>query len=572
MIAEESAKLDIKPHTMDSTTDKAMSATQALRGGDYRAAEALAQRVLAQSKLESFTFHPFDRFINELSEGNDPRFLAGLDAWISHKPKSALAYLIRARYYADTAWLVRGSDFSLAVPAEHMQRFDELLHRAEADTRKALALDPKIPYGHFMLLRISGGEDDFKQMETAFRGAIARFPGYYELYRIRLHYLQPKWGGSVEDMYQFVGQYAGSAPGSSPLKLLYLQLTANLLNAGWVECRNLAHERLTACIDAYMTRSVTAAATEGVSRALAVYKHADAAQFSVALWPILGDMIGTPGNSTTVNTILQLAGDAMGSENQLIHEPGHNNYVLDDIAARVWAKLGYPDNVEQKFHEALADAGHMSFANEEDRETAIAAIYDDMARNARDSAQYAKMIAYYDAANAVAGVNHGGTSVLKCFGYFKLQHFQEAVEECTRQIDAQRDVADALYNRARSYEGLKDYTAALADFTAIAANGSSNYIRDGAVIEMDHINALLGKYSDELAIFDKYPFVFDGKLQSSGDLAVAYNNRCFANMKLGKLDQALADCTMSLKYGRLPDALQKQQQLQRQLSARAGAG
>ena len=123
-------------------------------------------------------------------------------------------------------------------------------------------------------------------------------------------------------------------------------------------------------------------------------------------------------------------------------------------------------------------------------------------------------------------------------------------------------MADALYNRARSYEGLEDYTAALADFTPIAAHGSNNYIRDGAVIEMDHINALLGRYSEELAIFDEYPLVFNSRLQASDDLAVAYNNRCFANMKLGKLDQALADCTMSLKYGRLPDALQKQDNIE----------
>jgi hypothetical protein len=48
---------------------------------------------------------------------------------------------------------------------------------------------------------------------------------------------------------------------------------------------------------------------------------------------------------------------------------------------------------------------------------------------------------------------------------------------------------------------------------------------------------------------------------------IAYNNRCFAYMKLGELNKALDDCTMSLKYGRLPDALQKQQELQKLLSA-----
>lgn len=102
----------------------------------------------------------------------------------------------------------------------------------------------------------------------------------------------------------------------------------------------------------------------------------------------------------------------------------------------------------------------------------------------------------------------------------------------------------------------------------IAEDGSENYIRDGAVIEMEHINALLGKYAVELEIFKKYPFVFDASLQPPEDLAIAYNNRCFAYMKLGELNKALEDCTMSLRYGRLPDALQKQQELQRLMSAR----
>jgi tetratricopeptide (TPR) repeat protein len=567
LVAEETAKLSVKPHTIVLTTDKAMSAADALRRGDYRAAELLAKNVLAESKLQSFSFHPFNAFISTLSQGDDPKFLEGLNAWISHSPESALPYLIRAKYYTDTAWLIRGPDFSDAVPGQHMQAFQEFLHRAEDDARRSIALDPKIPWSYFLRLQISGGRDDSQQLDQVFQDAIGHFPDYYELYRIRLHYLEPKWGGSVDAMRQFVNQYAGSAPQSSPLKLLYLQLTANLLNAAWVECRSLKHELLTACIDGYMNHYVTGGLADGVAKGLSVYKHTDPIQFSSALWPILDGMVGTQGDSTSINTVLQLAADAMGSDNQLIHEPGHNNYVLDDITARIWSKLDNPVNVDQKFKEALDDVERMSFASEDDKDTALAAIYEHMAWVARNTSEYAKVIAYHDAANAVAGVNHGGSQYLKCFAYYKLHHFQEAVEECTQLMDTQRDVSAARYNRARSYEGLKKYDAALADFAPIAEDGSDNYIRDGAVIEMGHINALLGKYAVELEILKKYPFVFDASLQPPEDLAVAYNNRCFVYMKLGELNKALEDCTMSLRYGRLPDALQKQQELQKLLSA-----
>jgi tetratricopeptide (TPR) repeat protein len=567
LVAEETAKLDVKAHTIVLTTDKALSATEALRRGDYQSAEIIAKNVLAQSKLDSFSFHPFNTFISNLSEGGDPQLLEGLNEWISHSPQSALPYLIRAKYFVDTAWLVRGADFDAAVPEKHKQAFHESLDRAEADVRRSIALDSGIPWSYFLLLQISGSRESPQQMDEVFRDSVARFPTYYELYRIRLHYLQPKWGGSPEDMHQFVNRYAGSAPATSPLRLLYLQLTANLLDAASVACGNLKHEMLTACIDRYMDQYVTAGMADSVAKAFSIYKHTDPIQFSTALWPILGDMINTPGDSTVISTVLQLAGDAMESDNQLIHESGHNNYVLDDITARVWSKLDNPVNVEQKFREALADVERMSFPNEDDKDAALGVIYENMTWFARNTSQYAKVIADYGAANAVAGVNRGGTRGWKCNAYYKLHHFQEAVDECTHQIDRRRDVTGARYDRAQSYERLGNYGAALADYALIAEDGSNNYLRDGAVIQMDHINALLGKYAVELQIFDKYPFVFDASLQAPDDLAIAYNNRCFAYMKLGELHKALDDCTTSLRYGRIPDALQKQQELQKLLSA-----
>ena len=567
LVAEEAAKLDVKPHTIVLTTDKALSATEALRRGDYQSADVIAKNVLAQSKLGSFSFHPFNTFISTLSEGGDPQLLEGLNAWISHSPQSALPHLIRAKYFTDTAWLVRGADFDEAVPKKHKQAFQEFMDRAEADARRSIALDPAIPWSYFLLLQISGSRENSPQIDQVFRDSVARFPTYYELYRIRLHYLQPKWGGSAEDMHQFVNLYAGTAPASSPLRLLYLQLTANLLDAASIECRNFKHEMLTACIDRYMNQYVTAGLADGVAKAFSVYKHTDPIEFSTALWPILGDMITTPGDSTVISTVLQLAGDAMGSDNQLIHKPGHNNYVLDDITARIWSNLDNPVNVEQKFREALADVERMSFPNEDEKDAALGVIYENMTRFARNTSQYAKVIADYEAANAVAGVNRGGTRGWKCNAYYKLHHFKEAVDECTQQIDRRRDVTGARYDRAQSYERLGNYVAALADYALIAEDGSNNYLRDGAVIEMDHINALLGKYAVELQIFDKYPFVFDPSLQAPDDLAIVYNNRCFAYMKLGELHKALDDCTMSLRYGRIPDALQKQQELQKLLSA-----
>jgi hypothetical protein len=82
---------------------------------------------------------------------------------------------------------------------------------------------------------------------------------------------------------------------------------------------------------------------------------------------------------------------------------------------------------------------------------------------------------------------------------------------------------------------------------------------------MGHIDALRGNYAEELAVLGKYSYLFDASRQSSDNLAISYNNRCFAYMKLGRLQEALDDCNASLKYGRLPDALGKQQMLVKML-------
>jgi tetratricopeptide (TPR) repeat protein len=418
-------------------------------------------------------------------------------------------------------------------------------------------------------LQLAGGRESEHESARFFNLGVARYPASYELYRVRLHFLQPKWGGSIGAMYKFVADNAARAPPSSPLKLLYLQLSANLLNAAWISCDHLQHERLTECMDFQMNHNVTGALTDGVTEALNLYKHMDPVQFSNALWPILNDMLSTPGDSTATSTVLQLAADAMGSDNQLIHEPGHNNYVLDNITARVWSKLGNADNVNQKFMEALSDVQRMSFRDEEDKDVALAAIYDDMASVAMSTRQNVKAIAYHDAANAVAGLNHGGPQYDKCGAYFALHHFQAAVDECTQLMDTHRGGVRARLYRAWAYEALKNYEAALSDYGPIADDASESEIRAGAVIDIEHIAALRGQYTNELAIFQKYPFVFDANVQTPANLAIVYNNRCFAYMKTGELRKALDDCTTSLKYGRLPDALQKRQQLQKLLSAGA---
>ena len=68
-----------------------------------------------------------------------------------------------------------------------------------------------------------------------------------------------------------------------------------------------------------------------------------------------------------------------------------------------------------------------------------------------------------------------------------------------------------------------------------------------------------------LDILNRDTFVYDVNRTAASDVAAAYNNRCYAYMQLGKLEQALSDCTASLRYGNIPDTYRKQQELIKRL-------
>jgi hypothetical protein len=69
-----------------------------------------------------------------------------------------------------------------------------------------------------------------------------------------------------------------------------------------------------------------------------------------------------------------------------------------------------------------------------------------------------------------------------------------------------------------------------------------------------------------LDVLNKYEFLYDPSRTERSQVAVAYNNRCYAYMQLGVLKKALDDCTHSLQFGSIPDAFRKQQELVKRLS------
>ena len=129
-------------------------------------------------------------------------------------------------------------------------------------------------------------------------------------------------------------------------------------------------------------------------------------------------------------------------------------------------------------------------------------------------------------------------------------------------IDRTGDL-QARYWRGMTYLSLNKTDDGLQDFTVVA--NSEDDRRTQAAIQMSVIYDNIQEFQRSLDVLNKYTFLYDTNTQSKDNITVSYNNRCYAYMQLGDLRKAIDDCTASLKFGSIPDAYHKQQELIKRL-------
>ena len=556
-IEAETQQLIGAPRTITLTSEKARNVSAALMAGDYDTAQKIVDEVYGASQMRYGHFVPFNQLISRLPlKIKDNAFLGQLNGWVDKYPNSEIAYVIRALYFLDTAAAYRGTKFIERTSDDDIRKFTVYSQRSHDDLAHALQINADDPIAYYYLVAGLSNNGDSPALDEAFKTIIAKFPDYYGVYETRLKSLEPKWGGSVQQMYDFTETYAGAAADTSPVKLLYAQLYAALLNTAAIACDSAeGKEEKKKCIEGQMAQLVTPKLETEVHDALNLYSKNDPYLFSTQLGYILSDLVWTPGGEVYSGAVLQLAGNAMGSSNELVHDSSiHNNYILDQRTGDLWSEEQNYESAERKYQEALTDIQWMKFPSEEDKDQAIGSIYDSLAKLYTSTSQFPKAIAYAKAARAVGNE----TSMLACNGFYRLKNYADAVRECTARYEEAADMK-ALYYRAKSYAATGDDDDALKD-DMILADMPGPFQADGVIDG----GVVFGNRNDLRGMADymnAHPFIFDEQTQSKSTLSLAYNNRCYAEMHLGELQKALDDCTISLKYGSLPDAYQKQQEL-----------
>lgn len=126
-----------------------------------------------------------------------------LDEWCQQSP-SQVPWIVRGYFHISTGWAIRGGDWASTVTPLAMSQFKEQLVLARSDFEKAYTLNPNDPNSSTGLLIIARALSlPTEEMEAFFQRGISVSPGLADLYRQKLEYLTPKWGGTVEGMMKF---------------------------------------------------------------------------------------------------------------------------------------------------------------------------------------------------------------------------------------------------------------------------------------------------------------------------------------------------------------------------------
>jgi hypothetical protein len=569
-------KIVQRPAGMVMPSDQASEARAAIGRGDFSTAGSIMGKVVAKSQLRFDGDFPLDVFMDHVARG-DSDFAAQLDQWVGKDSGSALPYLVRARYLYHLAWSVRGTG-EHPLPA-HLDASAALLRRALGDLVRAVKLArdspdaaESLPYAAESLVDALLGGGNSPVIGAAFKGAIASFPDDYELYRVRLTTLAPKWGGTIAEMRAFAERYAAAAADDSPLKLLYVKLYVDLLDAAAIDCGHAQPDAKGDCVAKEMGASAPAGLDDKVRAALADHTHTDITLYDRLLGPILKRAIyAGKGTEAFSGQLLDWAASSMGTDIRLNEDPpgpsGRNNYLLDEMTAQVWLRDGYQDNGVTKLREAIDDTLATPFPSEAEKLYALSHLYSLLAFEEGRKERLPEMLAYQKAAESLGGNIVPEYRYLACNAYFRLDRLAEAVTECSRQI-ANGDGVVSRYWRGECYEKMGQWQAALEDYQQVADSEEHDY-RERAVINMSLIYDKLHDFAKGAAVYNDHPYIFDPDLTDRDSVAVAYNNRCYAYMKTGLLQKALDDCNMSLKFGNIPDAVSKRNKLIKMLTFEA---
>lgn len=180
-----------------------------------RRLSALLQEKLTQPGLRNNFDHSFEAWFDR----PDLELRTLLENWKRAKPQSAFAYAASGASYVAMAAHARGGAFIRDTPSSQIEAMDRLLKLADADLRTAIKLDARLTPAYALIVNIGPHVGDDAYLAKAAQAALRADPANFSVYDELMWALQPKWGGSLEQMAR-LGKLARKHAAENPLLLL----------------------------------------------------------------------------------------------------------------------------------------------------------------------------------------------------------------------------------------------------------------------------------------------------------------------------------------------------------------
>ncbi len=165
-----------------------------------------------------------------LSAGSQPwqfeQLLPHYLKWLEAHPGSHFANACLGMFYLDYAWNARGNGLYKTVSAKGSELFRERIRLAAQYLTKAYELDPTDVAVADEMITVAKVHPDWPDSETEkwYKLAVKANPQDSEPYKSKYYYLSPKWGGSLEEQFDFARHTFEDAPQTSMAPIILAKL------------------------------------------------------------------------------------------------------------------------------------------------------------------------------------------------------------------------------------------------------------------------------------------------------------------------------------------------------------
>ena len=145
----------------------------------------------------------FPELIHQDYEAFDASYESGKQSkvWLEKAPKSAFAMVARAEYFREMARTSRGGKFANEVPEENFQRMNEFVDKAVDLYQSALKNEPRLVQAYSGMLNLGMLGSRPKLVAQSIIKMKEIDPACRSMAHYRMMALEPRWGGSYEQMF-----------------------------------------------------------------------------------------------------------------------------------------------------------------------------------------------------------------------------------------------------------------------------------------------------------------------------------------------------------------------------------